>query len=79
MAGGCGAARRLLSPSYPGKSTVALPSQLPLCPWCGLPALERPHVDSTDCIRALEAEVGQLKRLLERLKPTATIDDEEYA
>jgi hypothetical protein len=42
-----------------------------------MPMLDLPHKDSSDCIRALEAEVAHLRRLLAQLKPVVLSHEEE--
>jgi hypothetical protein len=73
----CGKAFALLL-GTPGQANVPLPVPPPVCPSCGMPMLDVPHKDSTDCIRALEAEVSQLRRLLEQLKPVVSSVEEDY-
>jgi hypothetical protein len=51
-----------------------------LCPWCGLPTPDRQHAGSGDCIRALEAEIVELKKLLSLVRRPALMDEQkEYA
>jgi hypothetical protein len=36
----------------------------PTCPWCRMDTSRGPHRDTTDCIRALQAEIDRLNTAL---------------
>ena len=63
------AARGLLESEISVNKPEKPPSQVvTACPSCGIADVHSPHRDSSECIRALEAEVQRLSELLERVR-----------